>query len=79
MDETTSKGDASVGDVGNGGASSIEKDIGGRCELNDARETENEARREASDDFLFNCFPRLFFSLSSVSLSPESYSTSSPV
>lgn len=81
--ETTSKGtadsasDVSVGDMGNGGMSSMEEDPVGRCELNDARERENDARREASDDFLLNDFFGLFFSLSSVSLSlAESYSIS---
>lgn len=76
----SASGDIRVGDVGNGGTSSIENDIGGRWELKDARERENDARRDARDDFLLNDFICLFFSLSSVSLSlAESYSTSSPI
>ena len=79
-DTTDSASDVSVGDVGNGGTSSNEVDMGGRCELNDAREREKDARREASDDFLLKDFLGLHLSLSSVSLSlAESYSTSSPV
>lgn len=83
---TTSEGtaesasdDISVGDVGSGGTSSIDEDIVGRCELKDGRERENDARREASDDFLLReDFLCLFLSLSSESLSlAESYSTSS--
>lgn len=76
----SARGDVSVGDVGNGGTSSMGEDTGGRCELKDALETEKDARREAREDFLLNDFLCLFLSLSSMSLSlAESYSTSSPV
>lgn len=78
--EVSADGDVSVGDVGSGGTSSKEGDRGGRCELKDGRESENEGRREAREDFLFKDFICLYFSLSSTSLSfAESYSTSSPV
>lgn len=68
-----------VGDIGNGGTSSTEEDKGGRCELKEVRERENDALSETREDFLLMDFLD-FFSLSSESLSlAKSYSAESPV
>lgn len=71
--------DVRVGDIGRGGTSSV-GEVRGRGMEKDARERENEARRDAREDFLLKPLVCLFFSLTS-SLPesfPESYSYCSP-